>query len=1327
MQLEHERLSKEKFELENRVSLGKSYGETLFGSTSGKEDSYTMRNLSAAVRLLPRFDEADVESYLRAFERVVELHRFPKDQWASLLHTQLTGKGLMVFSQLTFEECSDYITLRAALLKAYAVTAEVYRRRFRDSKRHQDETYSEFAFRLNIPFQRWMESEKAYEDLNRMLEVIKLEQFYKDLPADLKEWLLDRKPQTLANAAQFADEYNATHLKPSWRDSRVRDSANQDMGFRKVQRANYQPLESERTTSWRSAPSRLQENRAFPKFGQALGRTFPRLTCTFCHKQGHDAGHCFQLKQVRDTQREEKKSKEQFDTKRVSLVQNGSNFKFAEIDPLYTAYCSKGIVKGTDGRLRNVVCLRDSGALQTLVSKSMFDHQAYVETGERRFIRGVTGEAVAIPLVEVELNSKFGNSKVLCGLVDELPSGIHVLIGNDCDPVSPTDEEILPELVVTRSQKTKAIEELEVETPSTEPSESPTEETEDWNLASLFDQDDEDIELTTVDIRELKRLQKEDEELQKLEQLMVSTNGESRKTSYFTENDILLRRYFAKEVPQEDDLGTTQIVVPKKLRMKLLKLAHDIPAAGHLGMSKTKNRLLRNFFWPSIDRDVRYYVKTCDMCQKLGKGFHRTTAPLVSLPIFDEPFERVAIDIVGPLPECRESGNRFLLTMMDLCTHFPDAVPLKNHDAVSVAKGLVSVFSRFGFPKEILSDRGTEFMSEVFQLFTDQCGISHIRASPYHPQTNSSCERFHRTLKSMMRSVRDKFPDNWDECILWLLFSYREVPVEGLGFSPFDLMFGREVMGPLTVLKEDWLAKDDILPKVKKKSAINFLLELRNKIRCSVESANEAQLKLQKKFKRLHDRHAKQKEYTEGDQVLVLLPIEGRPLEVKYFGPYKILRRVGTVDYILETPDRRKNSQLCHVNLLKPYFCRDEERIALLVLPEDAKDVERRKSVTFPQQLEKHMENLPEERSVDLLKLLNEYEDIFQELPGRTNLIKHQIQLETGTKPSHSLPYRLDPQKQAFVKQEIEDLLKQGIIEESSSAWSAPVVVVSKSDGNFRLCIDYRKLNTNTTSDPYPMPHIENLIDQIGDSEFLTKLDLTKGYWQVPMDEECVDKTGFVTSAGHFQWKVMPFGLKNSPATFNRLMAKVLRGFSEFATSYLDDIIIFSRTWEEHLSHIRQVLERIRNANLTLKLSKCEFGDAEVDFLGHHIGKGKIQPREVKIQAIEEFPRPANKKQLQSFLGLIGYYRRFIPHFSQVSAVLTDLLRKDRHFVWTEMMEKVFLDLKSRMSTRPILRMPDFKKPFGMSIDASDSGIGAVLFQIHEGTEHPVLLQQEVV
>jgi len=223
-----------------------------------------------------------------------------------------------------------------------------------------------------------------------------------------------------------------------------------------------------------------------------------------------------------------------------------------------------------------------------------------------------------------------------------------------------------------------------------------------------------------------------------------------------------------------------------------------------------------------------------------------------------------------------------------------------------------------------------------------------------------------------------------------------------------------------------------------------------------------------------------------------------------------------------------------------------------------------------------------------------------------------------------------------------------------------PILVVPKPDGTGRLCVDYRKLNNLTEPDPFPTPRVDGLLDRLGGTTIMTKLDMTRGYWQVPITSSDMGLTGFVTSHGHYHWRFMPFGLRNASATFSRLVTKVFKGLEEFCEAYLDDMMVFSRSWEAHISHLQQVFERVRLANLKLNIRKCEFANANLDFLGHTLSLNMVQPRQQKVEALLKFLVPKNKKQVQSLLGLAGYYRKFLPHFADLTLPLTALLEKHR-------------------------------------------------------------------
>ena len=335
---------------------------------------------------------------------------------------------------------------------------------------------------------------------------------------------------------------------------------------------------------------------------------------------------------------------------------------------------------------------------------------------------------------------------------------------------------------------------------------------------------------------------------------------------------------------------------------------------------------------------------------------------------------------------------------------------------------------------------------------------------------------------------------------------------------------------------------------------------------------------------------------------------------------------------------------------------------------------------------------------------------------GETNLVEHEIKLTDNTAittPPRRLPYALHTE----LEEELERLLNTGCIEPSTSPYSSGLVLVRKKDGSLRVCVDYRTLNRVTVPDRYPMPRIDELIDTVGkcQGKYFTALDLMKGYHQVKMAEGSKDKTAFTCHQGLFQYRRMPFGLTNAPATFQRLMATLFAGREwSFVFVYLDDLLVVSRSIEEHVEHLGKVFQKLEEANLKLKPQKCKFAQEKIEYLGHTLTAKGVCPNDGKVQAVIECPRPQNIKEVKSFLGLVNYYRRHLQNLAVIARPLTALTRKGKcpnQVDWTEECEKAFNKVKELLTRAPMLRPPDLSKPFFLSTDASERGFGAVLEQ----------------
>ncbi|KAL5549690.1 hypothetical protein UlMin_004921 [Ulmus minor] len=331
-------------------------------------------------------------------------------------------------------------------------------------------------------------------------------------------------------------------------------------------------------------------------------------------------------------------------------------------------------------------------------------------------------------------------------------------------------------------------------------------------------------------------------------------------------------------------------------------------------------------------------------------------------------------------------------------------------------------------------------------------------------------------------------------------------------------------------------------------------------------------------------------------------------------------------------------------------------------------------------------------RPEDVL-VVKDYLEVFPEdllgLPPDRE-IEFEIELLPGSQPISKAPYRMAPAELQELKKQLQELLDKGFIRPSYSPWGAPVLFVKKKDGTMRMCIDYRELNKVTIKNKYPLPRIDDLFDQLQGAAIFSKIDLRSGYHQLSVREKDIPKTAFRTRYGHYEFLVMPFGLTNAPAAFMDLMNRVFRNYlDKFVVVFIDDILIYSKSKEEHEEHLRNTLDTLKKNKLYAKFKKCEFWLEKVGFLGHIVSRDGISVDPSKTEAVSGWSRPKTISEVRSFLGMAGYYRRFVEGFSRIATPLTALTRKNHRFEWTEACEKSFQELKARLVSAPILTIPN--------------------------------------
>ena len=1294
------------------------------------------------IKMVPPFQESKIDHYFTHFEKVAENLKWPKEHWTILLQSVFTGKAREIYNQLSVTQCLDYDFVKSAILKGHELVPEAYRQKFRNLRIESGQTHVEFGRQKEQLFDQWCNSMKIDENFGNLRQLVLVEEFKRGVRPDIKSFLEEKQATTLQEASTLADSYALTH----------KSSFTQKSHFSKFQNKS-----SVKTSDDSSSDSKASSEKK-PSSEKQNYDSLPTVTCKYCKKPGHIVSECFKLKR---RQQEESKptgfTKKEFISPKIIDNQFDVKKSSDSVMEVFDPFITNGFVSLSsdfNSPSAPVRILRDTGSAQSLILADILPFSDKTSTQDNVLIQGVESGFISVPLHNVYLKSDLVSGLFTVGVRPSLPfKGVHFLLGNDlagdkvvpCPIVTDTplvnqepetleEKNLYPACAVTRSMAKKAIQ---------------NDADMDFNLADTFigqsfQQDlsekspDSSLSGHSSDILSQRQLIKEQQNAPDLAHLYPQAVSEQEANQvpvcYYFKNDVLMRKFRPPDVPADEEwMITHQIVLPDCYRQQCLSIAHDHPMSGHLGVKKTLQRVMNHFYWPSIRSDVQDYCRSCHTCQMVGKPNQNIPrASLKPIPAFEEPFSRIIIDCVGPLPKTR-SGNEYLLTIMCASTRFPEAIPLRNIKAKTIIKALTKFFCTVGLPKSIQFDQGSNFMSGIFQQVMHELGIHQYRSSAYHPESQGALERFHQTLKNMMRTYCLDTAKDWDEGVHLLLFAVRESVQESLGFSPFELVFGHTVRGPLKLLKEKFLSDED-----DSMSLLQYVSDFRERLSKACDFAKSNLKESQGKMKARYDLQSKDRSFKPGDKVLALLPTPGNPLKARYFGPYTVLKKLSELNYIILTPGWRKQKQMCHINMLKEYVSRDQGTIVSMVGtdPESStsntdQDNDCQLAIAdtgqlkldnsdILQNIESKLSHLESSQQLQLKELIFEFRHIFPDVPSRTDMVYHDVILQDSAIPVKQHAYRMNPEKQVYLKQEVQYLLDNDFVEPSSSDWSSPCILVPKPNQTYRMVTDYRKVNTMTKTDSFPIPTIDDCIDKVGQAKFVTKFDLLKGFWQIPLTERAKEISAFVTPDGLYQYKVMPFGMKNSPATFQRLVNKVISGLPN-CEAYIDDIVITSDSFNQHLAYIRDFFQRVSDAKLTINLVKSDFCRATVVYLGHVVGQGQVKPIDAKVKCIIDFPEPTNRRQLMRFLGMAGYYRKFCKNFSMISEPLTNLLKKNVKFVWCENCQNSFDQLKAILQNSPILLSPNFRQEFKLAVDASDIGAGAVLLQEdNDGVDHPV-------
>ena len=1320
LELEKLNVEREKMELERSKMNHELELERLRAGGSQHRASGLDPKLKFKVPTLT--DSTDIETYLAAFENIASTHGFDESQWVAILVPYLSGKALEAYTKLPLALAKDYAALKKAILVRYCLNAETYRHKFRTTKRKDGESFTEFTVALEHSFSHWVSMEEV-DSFQGLIQLCVKEQAISSCPAEMRNWLKEKSPKTLSDLNELGDQYVAIY------GYKLKQQSQQQSAGKSSVSGNVPPTtKPPPKPGGESGPS----PRPFDKDKASLNKN---IRCFSCNKLGHKSPDCPDPKKPRGS---------------AHLAK--SVFKAN----LYET----GVVNGV-----SVKALRDTGCSTTLVHGDLVPVSALLD--EYVCLTLADGSQCTFPMatVQVELDDIKGSFKV--GVVNTLPE--QVLLGNDLGDSA----YLVQTRSRTRAHENGVQEQYTAKTPVTDvkrssglPAGDPPVVSNGSNLLPAGDADEvqefasgsgvlpagdadevqefasgsavlpagdadevkefasgsavlpagdsgvvEELSVASVlpageppvtdpykvGCAELQELQTLDPGCESLAKFVVPLEEVGRVGFYYKDN-ILFRRWTA--ITGRNTVE--QMVLPAALKSEVLRLAHDTPVGGHMGVKKTRERVLKHFYWPNIFKEVAEYVLSCDICQKVDTKPSKVKAKLIPMPVITVPFERIGVDIIGELPRSRR-GNRFGLVIMDYGSRYPECIPMRTVTAERVAEELFKVFCRVGFPKEILTDQGTNFMSKVFQQFCKMLGVKKLKTTVYHPQCNGLVERYNGTLKKSIKKFVHDHPARWDDFIPALLFAYREVPCDSTGFSPFELLYGRTVCGPLALMKEQWLEE----PTTDPENLVKFVVDVRTQLAEAASTVKRNVTRAQLKQKQYFDRSAKDRSLEVGDSVLVLLPSSTSKLEAQWQGPFLVSRKLSHVDFEVEISDQAK--KVYHINLLRKYKIREVEA-SFAEADLESPNLKQTESVEDVQL----GDGLNSAQREELESLLNSYSHVFTDLPGSTNLVTHSV--NTGSaKPIFCRPYRIPEAMKKAVATEIKRLLDLGLIQSSTSPWASNPVFVRKRDGQWRFCLDYRLLNAETVFDPFPIPRMDEFLESAGLAIYLSLIDLTKGYWQIALDRDAQLKSSFITSDGQYEFLVMPFGMKNAPATFVRMMTKLTEGL-EFANAYFDDLVVFSSSWEDHMAHLRVILQRLEDAGLTARPVKCRLGFDEVELVGHKVGHGVIKPLKEKGEAVLNFPIPKSKSNVRQFLGLAGFYSKFIPKYSDLVHPLVELTKKSKpnQVCWTSEADAAFNKLKSILVSDLVLAVPDFSDsaaPFVLQCDASNVGLGAVLAQ----------------
>ena len=852
---------------------------------------------------LPYFEESKdkMDSYLSRFEKYATANKWDKNVWAAYLSALLKGRALDVYDRLSTEDAADYDKLKDALLKNFDMTERGFRKKFRYSRPERSETFIQFSSRLCSYLNKWLTMAKVEKSFEAVCDFMARDQF---LEACSRELFVHLKPKAFENLDAMAKEADlfaearggvfscvnkgqrdnnkaAAQSKPESKPSgkpeikcgicgkghlTIRCYKNPDRkqaysaevasgsSGSKGSKSDYAG-ENEQGTQIKSEESESSRGRGYTR-GRGRGYFRGRgKTDGAPRGGGHQMSFC-KTEVNRDT---DDGIESIYQSKIDSSLNSDSKVKEG------VCYFLKSRLPTAEGTVngRKVEVLRDTGCTCCTVKRSLVSDDQLI--GKESYVTLIDETTQKYPLAVIDVDCPFftGKTEALC-----MEDTLYDLVIRNIDGSKLPDMSHFSAAAVTRSQAKQS-----------------------ENACRKLKVPDQII---NEDKKALKQAQATDPNLDNIRGRVESgsitvSRGLNRGETKFVRKKGLLYRQFTK-----GNKVTLQLVIPGVFREKVLRLAHETLLTEHLGIKKTLDRVVSEFFWPGVCGDVARFCKSCDICQRAIQKGRVTKVPLGKMPLIDTPFKRVAVDIVGPIEPRSDKKSRYILTMIDYATRYPEAVALPSIETERVAEALIAMFSRVGIPSEMLIEHESRVTIEVMNEVSRLLSLQQLTTIPYRPYSKGPVERFHAMLKRVLLTMCAERPNDWDKYLPALLFAVREIPQESLGFSPFELLYGRNVRGPMQILRELWSVEET---DEHARLTYQYVIDLRERLEKTCKLAQDNVRKLDIKQNAFYDKRARSRKFDVGDKVLLLLPSESNKVLLQWNGPYEVLEVANTMNY----------------------------------------------------------------------------------------------------------------------------------------------------------------------------------------------------------------------------------------------------------------------------------------------------------------------------------------------------------------------------------------------------------------------------------------------